>query len=92
MATELELQDSLIDYPCDFPVKVFGQAQQGFAQSVLQVVLRHDPTFQAARMEMRNSKKSNYLCLTCTVRATSREQLDALYRDLCDHPMVKMVL
>jgi len=89
--TTTELQ-SLIEYPSDFPIKVFGQAQQGFAQSVLEVVLRHDPAFQADSMEMRSSREARYISLTCTVRATSREQLDALYRDLCDHPMVKMVL
>ena len=85
-------QNSLIDYPCDFPIKVMGKSQPGFAQAVTEVVLRHDPTFQVASMEMRSSKAARYLSLTCTVRATSREQLDALYQELCDHPMVEMVL
>ncbi len=84
--------DSLIDYPCDFPIKVMGQSQQGFAQAITEVVLRHDPQFSAASMEMRSSKAARYLSLTCTVRATSRQQLDALYQELCDHPMVVMVL
>jgi putative lipoic acid-binding regulatory protein len=69
-----------------------GQTQAGFAQSILGVVLRHAPDFDAATMEMRNSRQGKYLSLTVTVRATSREQLDELYRELCDHPMVKMVL
>jgi putative lipoic acid-binding regulatory protein len=56
------------------------------------VVLRHAPDFDAATMEMRNSREGKYLSLTATIRATSREQLDDLYRELCDHPMVKMVL
>ena len=88
----MKLEDSLIDYPCDFPIKVMGQSQQGFAQAITEVVLRHDPQFSAASMEMRSSKAARYLSLTCTVRATSREQLDALYQELCDHPMVVMVL
>jgi putative lipoic acid-binding regulatory protein len=92
MTSELELQSSLIEYPCDFPIKIFGQAQPGFAQSVSEVVLRHDPSFQPGNMEMRSSREARSLSLRCTVRATSREQLDALYQDLCDHPMVKMVL
>ena len=83
---------SLIAYPCDFPIKVMGQTQPGFAQAILGVVLRHAPDFDAATMEMRNSRQGKYLSLTVTVRATSREQLDDLYRELCDHPMVKMVL
>ncbi len=85
-------KESLIEYPCDFPIKVFGQSQQGFAQAVMEVVLRHDPGFKPASIEMKSSKNARYISLTCTVRATSREQLDAVYKDLCDHPMVVMVL
>ena len=88
----MTVQNSLIDYPCDFPIKVMGKSQPGFAQAVTEVVLRHDPTFQVASMEMRSSKAARYLSLTCTVRAISRQQLDALYQELCDHPMVEMVL
>ncbi len=84
--------DSLIDYPCDFPIKVLGQSRQGFAQAVLEVVLRHDPGFKAGTIEMRSSSQGRYISLTCSVRATSREQLDGLYQELCDHPMVVMVL
>jgi putative lipoic acid-binding regulatory protein len=69
-----------------------GQRQDGFAQAVLEVVLRHAPDFDAAAMEMRPSAKGNYLSLTCTIRAVSREQLDALYRELSAHPLVKVVL
>ncbi|TAK70552.1 MAG: DUF493 domain-containing protein [Betaproteobacteria bacterium] len=84
--------ESLLAFPCDFPIKVMGQTQPGFAQAILGVVLRHAPDFDAATMEMRNSRQGKYLSLTVTVRATSRAQLDDLYRELCDHPMVKMVL
>lgn len=87
-----EMTDSLIEYPCDFPIKIFGQQQAGFAQAVLEVVNKHDSGFLAASMEMRASKTARYVSLTCTVRATSRAQLDAIYQDLCDHPMVVMVL
>uniref|UniRef100_E6QNF3 Uncharacterized protein n=1 Tax=mine drainage metagenome TaxID=410659 RepID=E6QNF3_9ZZZZ len=91
-ATVREISDSLIEYPCDFPLKIFGQQQAGFAQAVLEVVTKHDPGFIAASMEMRASKTARYVSLTCTIRATSRVQLDAIYQDLCDHPMVVMVL
>lgn len=87
-----ELNQSLLDFPCDFPIKVFGEAQQGFAQAVAMVVQAHAPGFDAARIQMRSSSNAKYLSLTCTVHATSREQLDDLYRDLSSHPMVKMVL
>ena len=85
-------EESLLKFPCDFPIKVMGQRQDGFAQAVLETVLRHAPDFDAAAMEMRPSTKGNYLSLTCTFRAVSREQLDALYRELSAHPLVKVVL
>jgi putative lipoic acid-binding regulatory protein len=85
-------QVSLIEYPTDFPIKVMGLTQPGFAQAVVGIVRQHAPHYDAATIELRNSKEGKYLSLTCVIRATSREQLDALYCDLCDHPMVKMVL
>lgn len=84
--------DSLIEYPCDFPIKVLGRTQAGFAQTVLAIVRAHAPDFDGASMEMKTSKQGRYLSVTCVVRATSRQQLDDLYRALCDHPMVVMVL
>jgi putative lipoic acid-binding regulatory protein len=85
-------EESLIEYPCSFPLKVLGDSQPGFAQAVLEVVRRHAPDFDAPTMEMKASRGGKYLSLTCTIRATSREQLDALYQELCDHPRVVMVL
>ena len=69
-----------------------GTNQEGYAQSILELVLRHVPDFDAATIEMRPSSKGAYLGLTCTVRANSQAQLDALYRELSVHPMVKVVL
>ena len=88
----MTLSESLIDYPCDFPIKVMGLSQQGFAQAVMEVVVRHDPDFSSASLQTRSSSGARYVSLTCTVRATSREQRDTLYQELCDHPMVVMVL
>lgn len=87
-----ESQAPLIDFPCDFPIKVFGVAQHGFAQAVAEAVQQHAPDFDAASIEMRASSSAKYLSLTCTVRVSSREQLDDVYRALSGHPMVKMVL
>jgi putative lipoic acid-binding regulatory protein len=85
-------RESLIDYPSDFPIKIMGAMQEQFAQTMVEVVQKHDPEFHAGKMEMRPSSKGNYLALTVTVRATSREQLDNLYRELSSHAMVKVVL
>lgn len=84
--------ESLLAFPCEFPIKIMGRTQPGFAQAVVGVVQRHAPDFDAGTVEMRPSREGNYLSVTVTVNATSREQLDELYRELCDHPMVTMVL
>ena len=83
---------TLIEFPTDFPLKIMGLAAPDFAQQVVDVVLRHAPDFDPASIEMRPSTGAKYLSLTCTVRATSQTQLDALYRDLTAHHMVKVVL
>jgi hypothetical protein len=83
---------SLLAFPCDFPIKIMGRKQPGFAQAVTDIVLKHAPDFDLATVQMRPSRKGRYLSVTCVVRATSREQLDALYQELCDHPAVVMVL
>jgi uncharacterized protein len=88
-----ERQDSsLLEYPCEFPLKIMGATRAGFAQAVLEVVQRHAPDFDGSTLEMKSSKHGKYLSITCTINATSREQLDVLYQELCDHPMVVMVL
>ncbi len=86
------MAETLLDFPCDFPLKVMGAAKEGYAQAVVEVVTRHAPDFDAAQVQMRPSKAGNYLSLTCTVRAVSQAQLDALYRELTSHPMVRVVL
>ena len=84
--------ESLLTFPCVFPIKIMGRTQEGFAQAIVAVVRHHAPDFDAATLEMRASSAGNYLSLTCTINAASREQLDNLYRDLSSHPMVALVL
>lgn len=85
-------KDTLLQFPCDFPLKIMGKAEDAFAPAVLEIVTRHAPGFDAATMEMRASTGGNYLSVTCTVVATSKPQLDALYMDLTSHPLIKVVL
>ncbi|EYC49695.1 hypothetical protein AZ34_00530 [Hylemonella gracilis str. Niagara R] len=84
--------DSLIEYPSAFPIKVMGTRVDGFVHAVTQLAREFDPSFDASTVELRESKGGNYLGVTITVTATSREQLDNLYRALTSHPMVKVVL
>ena len=85
-------EGSALAFPCDFPIKIMGRKEPGFAQAIVEIVRTHAPDFDPASVEMRPSRQGKYLSVTCVVRATSREQLDALYRELCDHPTVVMVL
>ena len=85
-------RDSLIEYPSQFPIKVMGENVDGYVHAVTAIARQFDPGFDALTIELRDSKGGKYLGVTITVTATSREQLDDLYRTLSTHPMVKVVL
>ena len=89
---EIPPEQSLIEYPSAFPIKVMGRQVPGFLEAMVAVARQFDPGFDAGTVESRPSKAGNYLGLTLTVTATSRAQLDELYRTLTSHPMVKIVL
>lgn len=82
----------LLTFPVDFPIKIMGKRVDGFADAIAALVRQHAPDFDPRTLELRASSKGNYIGLTITVRATSREQLDELYRALTSHPMVSIVL
>lgn len=85
-------RQTLLEFPCDFPLKIIGQRSDDFAAQMLALVHQHAPDYDAATTAMRPSSKGHYLALTCTIRAQSQQQLDALYQALVDHPLVKVVL
>ena len=89
---EVPRQESLIEYPAQFPIKVMGQKADGLVHALSLIAQQFDPAFDASTIELRESKGGKYLGITITVTATSREQLDELYRTLSTHPMVKVVL
>jgi uncharacterized protein len=84
-------EQSLIQYPSRFPIKVIGLNESGYREAIAFIAQQFDPGFDAATIEQRPSSKGNYLGLTITITATSREQLDELYRTLSSHPLVKQV-
>jgi uncharacterized protein len=84
--------DSLFEFPCDFPIKVMGKSHPEFAETIVTVVRQFDNDVDASRVETRPSSGGTYTGLTVTVRATSRTHLDDIYRALTGHPMVKVVL
>jgi len=83
---------TLIEFPCDFPIKVMGINDPGFVPSLMELAQSFDPQFNAACISLRESRQGTYQGVTLTVRATSQEQLDGLYRSLTGHPLVKVVL
>ena len=84
--------ESPLTFPTVFPMKVMGRREDGFAQTVSEIVQKHAPDFHPSTIEMRTSKNGRYISLTVTINAKSREQLDGLYSELSKHPMVMMVL
>ncbi|WP_199542769.1 DUF493 family protein [Paraburkholderia kururiensis] len=86
------MNESLFEFPCDFPIKVMGKSHPEFAETIVAVIRKFDSGFDASRVEVRPSSGGNYTGLTVTVRAVSRAHLDDIYLALTGHPMVKVVL
>ncbi len=89
---DIPKEQSLIEYPSQFPIKVMGQKVDGLVHALTHIAHQFDPTFDATTVELRESSGGKYLGVTLTITATSREQLDEIYRTLSTHPMVKVVL
>ncbi len=89
---QTETEETLIEFPCDFPIKVMGETQDGFGEEIIKTIQAIDPTFNASRIEMRASSKGKYTSLTCMCYVESKLQLDNIYRAVTSHPLVKYVL
>ncbi len=85
-------EESLIEFPCDFPIKVMGKTQDDFSIEIIHTIQKHVSNFDASKIEMKGSAKGNYTSLTCTCYVESKQQLDDIYRALTSHPLVKYVL
>jgi putative lipoic acid-binding regulatory protein len=85
-------QETLIEFPCNFPIKVMGETHADFTVVITELIQQHMPTFDTHLIEMRGSAGGKYISLTCMVYVTSKPQLDAIYLALTSHPMVKVVL
>ena len=85
-------EETLIEFPCDFLIKVMGETSDDFANAMVQVIQAHEPTFDASKVDMRASSGGRFISLTCNVHVTSKVQLDSIYRALSEHPQVKYVL
>jgi putative lipoic acid-binding regulatory protein len=88
----MQEEESLLEFPCDFPIKAIGRSDSGFEALALGIVRRHVPDFEAEGMRSVASRKGNYLSVTFNVRVTSRQQLDDVYRGLTACKAVLMVI
>jgi putative lipoic acid-binding regulatory protein len=84
--------ETLLEFPCQFPIKAMGKSDIEFELLVIEIVRRHIPDLHEPKMTSRPSKDGNYLAVTVLILATSKQQLDAIYQDLSDHPNVLMAL
>ena len=84
--------ETLIEFPCDFPIKVMGETSEDFSKEIIRTIQSVITSFDASQIEMRGSSGGKYISLTCTVYVTSKQQLDDVYRVLTTHPLVKFVL
>ena len=85
-------QDSLIEFPCDFPIKIMGETRDDFTAKMVEVIQQHLPDFMPNNIEMRASSGGKYISITATVYVTNKPQLDAIYMSLTAHEYVKVVL
>ena len=87
-----DVTETLIEFPCDFPIKVMGETHVDFTAEIIKAIQTLIPSFDSSHIEIRGSSGGKYISLTCTVYVTSKPQLDDIYRALSSHPMVKVVL
>ncbi len=85
-------QQTLLEFPCRFPVKAMGISSDRFDLTVVEIIRRHVSDIGEGAVSSRPSKGGKYTSVTVVVEATSREQLDAIYQDLTNHPDVLMAL
>ena len=85
-------EESLLQFPCDFPLKIMGGGSPDFRQLVVDLVSRHAPDLDETRVSVRDSRAGRYQSVTVVINARDRAQLDALYVELSGHPRITMVL
>lgn len=86
------MQDTVIHFPCQFPIKIMGLADPEFEGIVVMILNQHVPDLGEGAIVTKYSRGGKYLSMTATIRATSQAQLDTLYRALSSHPKILMVL
>lgn len=85
-------EDTLLEFPCEFPIKVMARVHEALENDVIEIVKAHAPDFDASTLKRRESAQGNYIGLTITITATSKEQLDNIYHSLHAYEHCVMLL
>jgi len=85
-------EETLIQFPCDFPIKIIGTNSPVFVTEIIEMVIKHFPETTDEKISHKPSEKGNYAAITVVVYVMDKPSLDALYIDLTSHPDIKMVL
>jgi putative lipoic acid-binding regulatory protein len=85
-------EETLLEFPCQFPIKAMGKTELKLDLLVVEIVRRHAPDINEGAVITRPSKDGNYTAVTIIIEASSKQQLDAIYQDLSDHPHILMAL
>ena len=92
MSTQKPSSETLIEFPCMFPIKVMGEVHDEFTSTVIKIIKQKNKDFDPSTIKMKGSSEGRYISLTCFVYVTSKPELDDIYRSLSTHPMIKVVL
>ena len=90
--TMADEKETLLKFPCRFPIKAMGRAEDDFDALVVEIVRRHVPDLKESAVKTRSSRGGRYLSVTVTIEATSKAQLDAIYQALTDNERVLLSL
>ena len=85
-------EESVMEFPCEFPIKAMGKTTDDFDALVVGIVRKHAPEFTDSTVKTRLSRNGQYISVTVTIRAKSREQLDNIYMDLTANERILMAL
>jgi putative lipoic acid-binding regulatory protein len=85
-------QNTLLVFPCDFPVKIIGRSSASFLTDISNIIRKHYPNIQDNAIAHQYSQQGTYLSITVMIHALDQETLNALYSDLTQHPDIQMVL
>lgn len=92
MSEELPPKETLLEFPCEFTIKIIGKSNETFELEVLTIVHKHFPDLKEGALTLNQSKKKNYLSYSVRLWVEEQKQLDALYQDLTDNPLILFVL